>query len=64
MQYTWECACSMRHRKEINDLTDQEFARFAEGLNKLKADGFGVQCRRMMRTMRASAAAPSRAVQP
>jgi tyrosinase len=35
----WQCACSLRHRKEINDLTDEEFAKFANALNKLKADG-------------------------
>jgi len=35
----WQCACSMRHRKEINDLSDEEFAKFAAALNALKADG-------------------------
>jgi tyrosinase len=35
----WQCACSLRHRKEINDLTDEEFVKFAEALNKLKAEG-------------------------
>jgi len=35
----WECACSLRHRKEINDLTDEEFGKFAEALNILKSDG-------------------------
>jgi tyrosinase len=35
----WQCACSMRHRKEINDLSDAEFSKFAAALNALKADG-------------------------
>jgi tyrosinase len=29
----------MRHRKEINDVTDQEFDRFAMALNQMKKDG-------------------------
>jgi len=35
----WQCACSLRHRKEVNDLTDEEFAKFAAAVNALKADG-------------------------
>jgi tyrosinase len=29
----------MRHRKDINDLTEEEFKKFAMAVNKLKADG-------------------------
>jgi tyrosinase len=35
----WQCACSLRHRKDINDFTDEEFNKFAAALNALKADG-------------------------
>lgn len=39
VNFVWQCACSMRHRKEVDDMTDAEFDRFAMALNKMKSDG-------------------------
>jgi tyrosinase len=35
----WQCACSLRVRKEIHDMTDSEWDKFAEAVNRLKLDG-------------------------
>jgi len=35
----WQCACSMRHRKEVNDLTNEEFDLFARALNHMQSTG-------------------------